>query len=56
MGFGEGELLLFVRDGAVVRFADYRGAGRFEGFERPFATLPRGRATLHVRSLVITPR
>jgi hypothetical protein len=55
IGFGQGELLLFVRDGEVVRFADYRGAGRFEGFDRPFATLPRGRATLHVRALVIRP-
>jgi hypothetical protein len=55
IGFGHGELLLFVRDGEVVRFADYRGAGRFEGFDRPFATLPRGRATLHVRALVIRP-
>ena len=24
----------------VVRFADYRGTGRFEGFERPFDELP----------------
>jgi hypothetical protein len=55
IGFGQGELLLFVRGGEVVRFADYRGAGRFEGFDRPFAALPRGRATLHVRNLVIRP-
>ena len=35
-----GDLLIFLRDGKVVRFADYRGTGRFEGFERPFDELP----------------
>ncbi|MDA0173485.1 hypothetical protein OJ998_30555 [Solirubrobacter taibaiensis] len=35
-----GDLLIFLRDGKVVRFADYRGTGRFEGFERPFDDLP----------------
>src|SRR4051812_40879601 len=35
-----GDLLIFLRDGDVVRFADYRGRGRFEGFARPFAPLP----------------
>ncbi len=35
-----GDLLIFLRDGNVVRFADYRGLGRFEGFERPFDDLP----------------
>jgi len=50
-----GELLLFVRDGKVVRFADYRGEGTFEGFETPIAELPRDRAVLRVRDLVITP-
>jgi hypothetical protein len=48
-------LFIFVRDGKVVRFADYRGEGRFEGFERPIAELPRARAALRVRDLVITP-
>jgi hypothetical protein len=46
-----GDLLIFLSDGEVVRFADYRGRGRFEGFQRPFAELPR---VLHVRNLVIT--
>ena len=46
-----GDLLLFLRDGDVVRFADYRGGGRFEGFSRPFDELPR---VLHVRGLRIT--
>ena len=35
-----GDLLIFLRDDRVVRFADYRGSGRFEGFERPFDELP----------------
>jgi hypothetical protein len=34
-----GDLLIFLRDGKVQRFADYRGTGRFEGFERPFDEL-----------------
>jgi hypothetical protein len=48
-------LFIFVRDGKVVRFADYRGEGTFAGFERPIAELPRNRAVLRVRDLVITP-
>ena len=55
IGFQTGELLLFLRNGRVVRFADYRGEGRFEGFPRPFAELPRERAVLRVRDLVIRP-
>lgn len=35
-----GDLLIFLRDDEVVRFTDYRGTGRFEGFERPFDELP----------------
>lgn len=35
-----GDLLIFIRNDEVVRFADYRGTGRFEGFERPFDDLP----------------
>ena len=35
-----GDLLIFRLGDEVVRFADYRGNGRFEGFERPFAELP----------------
>jgi hypothetical protein len=55
IGFRMGELFLFLRHGKVVRFADYRGRGRFEGFERPFALIPRDRAVLRVRDLVIRP-
>ena len=54
--FAAGEpLFIFLRDGQVVRFADYRGEGRFAGFETPIAELPRARAVLRVRDLVITP-
>ena len=56
IGFQTGELLLFLRNGRVVRFADYRGEGRFEGFERPIASLPRDGAVLRVRDLVIRAR
>lgn len=50
-----GELLLFLRDGNVVRFADYRGSFAFEGFARPFEELPRSRAVLTVRDRVVRP-
>ena len=50
-----GDLLLFVRDGEVVRFADYRGSNTFAGFERPFAELPRERAVFRVRDRVVRP-
>jgi hypothetical protein len=50
-----GEELIFLRDGEVVRFADYRGNGRFAGFPEPFAELPRSRAVFVVKDLVIRP-
>jgi hypothetical protein len=53
--FGTGELLIFLDGGDVARFADYRGEGRFEGFETPIATIPRADAVLRVRDLVVTP-
>ena len=53
--FGTGELFIFLRAGKVVRFADYRGEGRFEGLGRAIAELPRDRAVLRVRDLVIRP-
>lgn len=49
-------LFVFLRDGRVVRFADYRGRGTFEGFETPIARLPREDATLRVDDLVIRPQ
>ena len=50
-----GELFVFERAGRVVRFADYRGRGRFEGFERPVATLTDEEAVLRVDNLTIRP-
>jgi hypothetical protein len=54
-GVDGGDLLLFLRDGHVVRFADYRGNGSFEGFARPFDEIPRSRAVFHVQDQVIRP-
>ena len=53
--FRTGDLLIFLRGGRLARFADYRGEGRFEGVERPFARFPREDAVLRVRGLVIRP-
>jgi hypothetical protein len=53
--FRTGDLLIFLRDGAVARFADYRGEGRFEGVKRPIARIDRDAAVFRVRSLVIRP-
>jgi hypothetical protein len=50
-----GDLLLFLRDGKVVRFADYRGSNAFDGFDRPFAEIPREAAIFPVRDRVIRP-
>jgi hypothetical protein len=50
-----GDLLLFIHDGEVVRFADYRGSNTFEGFSRPFAELPREDAVFAVRDRIIRP-
>jgi hypothetical protein len=55
-GVASGELLILRdRAGAVVRFFDYRGDGRFEDVAVPFEELPRERAVFEVRDLVITP-
>jgi hypothetical protein len=43
------------RLGYPWRFADYRGEGTFAGFAKPFDLIPRGRALLRVRDLVIRP-
>jgi len=55
LGFQAGELLLFVRDGRVERFADYRGLGRFEGFDTPIDTVAHEDAVFRVRDLVVSP-
>ena len=51
-----GDLLIFLDGSQVARFADYRGNGRFAGFARPFASIPRERAVFTVRSMVIRPK
>jgi hypothetical protein len=56
IGFQTGPLLIFLDAGQVARFADYRGEGRFTGFETPIDALPRERAVLRVRDLVVSPR
>ena len=50
-----GDLLLFLKDGEVVRFADYRGSNTFAGFDRPFDEIAREDATFTVRDRVIRP-
>jgi hypothetical protein len=50
-----GDLLLFLRGGDVVRFADYRGSNAFAGFQRPFAEIPREQAVFTVRDRVVRP-
>jgi len=55
VAFGVTDTLIFLDDGQVVRFADYRGEGIFDGFERPFDRIPRSDATFRVRDLVIRP-
>lgn len=55
VNFGVSETLIFLLRGKLARFADYRGLGVFDGFPRPFARIPRSRAVLKVRNLLITP-
>ena len=50
-----GQLFVFARGNRLVRFADYRGRATFTGFERPLDVLPRDRAVLAVRDLVVSP-
>ena len=50
-----GPVLVFARGSEVARMADYRGRGRFDGFERPVHELARDRAVLRVRDLVVSP-
>ena len=50
-----GELFVFAKGDALVRFADYRGRARFAGFERPVGELPRADAVLRVRRGVVSP-
>ena len=50
-----GDLFLFIKDGKVVRFADYRGSNTFAGFDRPFDEFAREDATFSVRDRVVRP-
>ena len=43
-----GPLLVFADGDSLVRYADYRGRGGFEGFEEPVDELPRADAVLEV--------
>ena len=53
--FGDGELLIFLAGGKLLRFADYRGEGVFDRFPRPFARITRDDGVLRVRNLIISP-
>jgi hypothetical protein len=50
-----GQVFVFARGDALARFADYRGRGTFTGFRRPLDVVPRARALLRVRNLVVSP-
>jgi hypothetical protein len=48
----QGDVFIFLAEGQVARYADYRGEGRFEGVERPIARLSRDEAVFSARDLV----
>lgn len=48
------EVFVFTNRGAFVRFADYRGRGRFAGLRRPFTSLTANDAVWDVRDGVAT--
>ena len=49
------DLFVFVRDGRLARFADYRGRFRFEGIERPFARFTPRDAVFRVGGGTVRP-
>lgn len=49
------EIFVFTNRGKFVRFADYRGRGRFEGLDQPFASLTADDAVFEVRDGVARP-
>lgn len=51
----QGDVFIFLHEGRVARYADYRGNGEFVRLERPFAELEREEAVFEVRNLVFTP-
>lgn len=56
VGFITGPLLIFVRDGELARFADYRGEGAFSGIRRPVAAFDRAHAVFTVDALIMRPK
>ena len=50
-----GQVFVFARGKQLARIADYRGRGTFNGFDRPLDVLPRDRAVLQIRDLVVSP-
>lgn len=53
-GVDYGELLIFRRGDDIARFANYRGTGRFDGFE-PLQEIARDDAVLQVREMTVRP-
>jgi hypothetical protein len=49
------ELFVFLRDGRLARFADYRGRFSFTGVDRPFARFTPRTAAFAVRGGEISP-
>jgi hypothetical protein len=49
------EFFVFTNNGRFVRFADYRGRGRFEGLDEPFTELGAADAVFSVRGGVARP-
>jgi hypothetical protein len=49
------DLLIFLRDGRLAKFADYRGTFEFSGVDRPFARFDTGEAVFRVQSGTIVP-
>jgi hypothetical protein len=52
VGVDAGELLIFRNGSKVARFANYRGTGRFAGFQQ-LQTVPKDRAVFRVKDLVV---
>ena len=48
-------VFVFARGQSLAGVADYRGRGTFAGFDQPIGALPRDRAVLRVRDLVVSP-
>jgi hypothetical protein len=56
VGYDAGDLFLFIDDGQVQKFANYRGQARFEGLTRPFAEFTPATAVFAVNDQVVEPR